>query len=160
MHEALCLYRDVVRPEWVDYNEHFSDGYYAVVFGEASDAFLAHVGLGRAYRARGHHSTYTLECHIAYRRELRLGAPFEVETRVLDCDAKRFHILHRLKRGEDSELAASGEFLFMHVDTRGPRSAPFPAEIQARLHELRAAHATLPGVEAAGGPIGIRRRTP
>lgn len=158
MSAALCLYRDVVRPEWVDYNEHFSDGYYAVVFGEASDAFLAHVGLGRAYRARGPHSTYTLECHLAYHRELHLGAPFAVETRVLDCDAKRFHILHRLTRSADGMLAASGEFLFMHVDTRGPRAAPFPDEVQARLRALQAAHAALPAVATAGGPVGIRRR--
>ena len=32
--------RQRVRPEWIDYNGHLSEGYYVVVFGFATDAAM------------------------------------------------------------------------------------------------------------------------
>ena len=43
-------YRDVVRPEWIDHNDHLNVGYYGVVFDYATDEFLDHIGLDRAHR--------------------------------------------------------------------------------------------------------------
>ena len=34
--EPAC-YRDLVRPEWIDYNGHLSEPYYVLVFGDAYD---------------------------------------------------------------------------------------------------------------------------
>ena len=36
----LDVYRDVVRPEWIDNNGHMNVGYYLVVFDYATDAFF------------------------------------------------------------------------------------------------------------------------
>ncbi|HET9488645.1 MAG TPA: thioesterase family protein, partial [Methylomirabilota bacterium] len=44
------VHRDVVRPEWIDHNQHMNMGYYLVVFDLATDAFLAWVGLDAAHR--------------------------------------------------------------------------------------------------------------
>ncbi len=40
----LDRYRDVVRPEWIDHNQHMNMGYYLVVFDYATDEFFRWVG--------------------------------------------------------------------------------------------------------------------
>ena len=34
-----------VRPEWIDYNGHLSEAYYVLVFGHATDAMMAQLGM-------------------------------------------------------------------------------------------------------------------
>ena len=46
----LDLYRDVVRPEWIDHNQHMNMGYYLVVFDYATDEFFRFVGLDAGHR--------------------------------------------------------------------------------------------------------------
>ena len=38
----LTLHRAVVQPGWVDYNNHLNDGYYTVIFSDATTAFMAY----------------------------------------------------------------------------------------------------------------------
>ena len=94
MNAPLALYKERVRPEWVDYNQHMMDGYYAVVFSYATDAFLDYVGLDAAYRAQSGCSTYTAEGHLLFLRELKEGAPLRFTTQLLGYDAKRMHLFH------------------------------------------------------------------
>ena len=55
----LDVYRDVVRPEWIDNNGHMNMGYYLVVFDFATDGFFRWIGLDDAHRqlaAPGQHA--------------------------------------------------------------------------------------------------------
>src|SRR6266850_1532062 len=67
----LDRYRDVVRPEWIDHNQHMNMGYYLVVFDYATDEFFAWVGLDAAHRAARAITTFCLEAHVTYHREVR-----------------------------------------------------------------------------------------
>ena len=58
----LVLHRDVVRREWTDYNGHMSEAYYVLVFGDATDAFYEHVGMGDAYRRAANASVFVHSC--------------------------------------------------------------------------------------------------
>ena len=49
--------------------------------------------------------------------------------------------------------------LSLHIDMSGPKVAPFPADIMAKVEAMRAAHAGLPMPERAGRSIGIRRKS-
>ena len=151
----LVLYVGEVLPAWVDYNGHFSDGYYMVAFGEATDAFFAEVGLGALYRAQGTHSTYTVEGHICYLSELRLGDSFAVATRVLAADRKRLHLFHTMRHAATGTEVATAEFMFLHVAVAGPKAAPFPTPIYDRLADLAADDACLPRLLRAGRAIGM-----
>src|SRR5207249_185914 len=71
----LDRYRDVVRPEWIDHNQHMNVGYYLVVFDFATDEFMAWVGLDGAHRASRAITTFCLEAHVTYHREVRAGDP-------------------------------------------------------------------------------------
>lgn len=88
----LTIYRDVVRPEWVDYNGHLRDAFYLLIFSFATDALLDRIGLDDAARKTRRRSVYTLEAHIAYLHEIKEGQRVRVDARVFAFDAKRLHL--------------------------------------------------------------------
>ena len=151
------VHRGTVLREWIDYNGHFNLAYYMVAFDHGTDAFWDAFGLDDPYRARTGTSTYALESHVTYRRELREGDPFRITSVLLDFDAKRIHYFHRMYHDTENYLAATNELLFINVDVAHSRSTPFAADMQETLGRIREAHRRLE-VPAESGRMGIRRR--
>jgi len=151
----LRLWRETIRPEWIDYNGHMNVAYYTLVFDRAVDALFEHVGLGRAYREAGKGSTFAVEQHITYNREVVEGDEVRIETRLAGFDEKRIHHYHEMFHAADGYLAATTEFLSLHVDLATRRVAPFPDAITDRLAPLLAAHAALPPPDALGRVIRV-----
>lgn len=151
-------YRDTVRPEWIDHNQHMNMGFYMVVFDFATDAFFDHVGLTRAHRKAANITTFSLEGHITYQREVREGDPLRFTTRLVDFDAKRIHYLHEMHHAEDGYLASTNELMSLHVSEETRRSAPMAEEIMARLAAVKAAHDTLPPSPYVGRVIGLKSK--
>ena len=154
----LVLYRDVVRPEWVDYNHHLNVAFYVRAFDLATDAFFDHAGLYLDYIERTGCSLYVREMHVSFHREMKEAAPMRFETQVLDVDEKRLHLFHFLYHDAAGYLAATNEIMCMHVDTATGRSASFPPDRLEALAALARAHAALPSPDDRGSVIGIRRR--
>ncbi|MDZ7841863.1 MAG: thioesterase family protein [Gammaproteobacteria bacterium] len=155
MDRVPVLYRDRVRAEWVDYNGHMSEAFYVLVFGYATDAFYDLIGMDDGYRRRELRSVYTLESHIFYLQEIGKGEELVVRTQVLGADTKRVRLFHSMHHGEQGELLATSELMLLHVDTGGPRAAPFDPRVQARLDTIVAAHAELPHPVQAGRAIRL-----
>ena len=135
--------RDVVRPEWIDYNGHMNVGYYQVVFDIAADTFFDCLGLTQEFRARHGSTTFALESHGNYLREVKSGDPLRFEARLLDFDAKRIHFYQEMFHATEGYLAATQESLSAHVSMATRRISPFPAELLERLTAIKAAHAAL-----------------
>ncbi len=135
---------DVVRPEWIDYNGHMNVGYYGVVFDFAADRFFDFLGLTQEFRTRHGSTTFALESHGNFLREVKKGDPLRFEARLLDFDAKRIHFYQEMFHGTEGYLAASQESLSAHVSMQTRRIAPYPEELLARLAAIKAAHAVLP----------------
>jgi len=154
----LVLHREPVQAAWIDYNGHMNVAYYLLVFDHASDALLALVGLDEDYVRRTGGSVFVVEPHITYSREVALGAPLRVETHLLDCDAKRLHVCHRMFHDGEDYLAATNEIMIVHVDLATRRSAPMPAEAQERARAIAAAHADLPRPAGLSRPMGLRHK--
>lgn len=152
----LALHACAVKPEWTDYNEHMSESCYLLVFGDNSDAFFRFFGVDEDYRAAGF-SLYTIDTRIRYLREVEAGAEIAFTLQLLDVDAKRLHIFHRMRRLDSGEELATCEQILVHVDMKNGRSSPLPADLAARLEAIRAAHASLPLPETVGAPLGLKR---
>lgn len=155
--EPLVLHRESVRTEWIDYNGHLNVAYYGVVFDHATDTLLDSLGIGEQWARDGSFSTFALESHILYCRELVEGAPILVSTQLLDCDSKRIHYFHRMFHAQDGYLAATLEQISLCVDLTARRGSPFPPEAQERIAALFASHRPLPRPEQAGRRIAIPR---
>ncbi|MDX6631824.1 MAG: carnitine 3-dehydrogenase [Gaiellales bacterium] len=153
--QPLALHSAVVAPDWVDYNGHAHESRYLQVFGDASDALFAFLGIDAEYLAAG--SYFTVESHLSHLREALLDDRLSVTTQVLDYDARRLHAFHSLSREGDGALLATAEQLFLHVDTVARRAAPAGAAVLERVRTIADAHAALPRPERAGRAIAIPR---
>lgn len=154
----LALHRERVRREWIDYNGHMNLAYYMLAFDHATDAFFEHIGLGPAYLEAQNASTFTLEAHITYERELMEGAPMRFETQLLDHDAKRLHYMHFMFHEEDGFLASTNELISLHVDMTARRSAPMPDDVIGRLDAIAREQEGLARPPQAGRTISLERR--
>jgi acyl-CoA thioester hydrolase len=151
-------YRDVVRPEWIDENDHMNMGYYVVVFDLATDAWLDHIGLDRAHKQSHSVTTFTLESHTCYLRELRCGDPLRFTTLLLGFDHKRIHYIHEMWHADRHYLAATNELMSLHVSQTTRRTAPIAPQVVSRLESLHIVHSRVAPPVAAGRRIGLDER--
>jgi acyl-CoA thioester hydrolase len=151
------LWKETVLPEWLDYNGHLNEAYYVLIFSHATDAFMAEIGLDPTSEERKVNSLYTLETHLCYLDECKAGDRVEVAIRLLGFDAKRYHCFHEMFLGGSDRLLATAEMVLLHVDMSGPRSAPFPEPVRAKLEALWRMHRDLPAPPQRNRAMGLKR---
>ncbi|HEN8714578.1 MULTISPECIES: thioesterase family protein [Pseudomonas] len=147
---ALITYRTPVQEDWVDYNGHLRDAYYLLIFSYATDALMERIGLDADARGQSGHSLFTLEAHINYLHEVKLGTEVWVQTQIIGFDKKRLHLYHSLHREGFEEVLAASEQMLLHVDLAGPRSAAFGEGSVTRLQSLVAGQEDLPSPAFTG----------
>ena len=153
-------YHGHVLADWIDFNGHFNAGFYAVAFDDAIISFFSFLGMTESHR-KGHNvTTFGLETHITYERELKLDDPIRITGQLLDHDAKRLHGIQLMYHGETGELAATSEFISMHVARATRRSCPMAPELLARVADVARAHQRLPHPPQVGRVIGVRAGQP
>jgi acyl-CoA thioester hydrolase len=138
-----------VRPEWIDFNGHMNVAYYLLAFDEASETLDAFLGLSPEYRERTNNGTFVGDIHITYLREVRQGDPLRITGRVIACDAKRMHYWLEMFHATEGFLAATAEFMMLHIDMSVRRVAPMAPELVDWVERVRDAHAVL------GAPDGL-----
>lgn len=156
--QPLVVLRERVRPEWIDYNGHMNVAYYVLAFDHAADALFDAIGMDAAYRERTGFSTFALECHVVYKREVAAGDPLRFEVQMLDFDGRFFHYIAKMYHDRENWLAASCEWISCGVDMKTRKPAPLPAEIATVFQALHEAHRSLPKPPEAGRVIGIKRK--
>jgi len=154
----LDVYRDVVRPEWIDNNGHMNVGYYLVVFDYATDAFFRWVGLDDAHRRAAGVTTFCLEAHVTYHREVLAGDPLRFTTLLLGHDDKRIHYFHEMHHATAGYLAATNELMSLHVSQATRRGAPMAATVRERLASIQVVHDAVPRPSQVGRSIGLANR--
>ena len=146
-----------IEKDWIDYNGHLNMAYYNVIFDRGSDEAFELMGMGPAYARDRKLTIYTAEAHVCYVRELHLGDKVTVSFHLIDHDDKRLRAYQEIRHA-DGWLAATSETLSLHIDMSGPKVAPFPPDVAAKVDAIGNAHAALPMPERAGRSIGIRRK--
>ncbi len=163
-HEApLRLHTDRVREEWIDVNDHMNVAYYVLAFDHATDAFFDYIGLDDSHRRQTNCATFAAECHVTYKQEVLVGDELGITTQLLAYDAKRIHYFHRMYQASSGYLAATCEWLNLHVDLAERRVVPMPASVQSRLSDIARTHGALDWPDEAGrriavpNPVGYQR---
>jgi len=155
----LPPYRAAIEPQWIDFNGHLRDAYYALVASCAVDEVMDRLGLDAAYRERTHCTLYTLELHFHYLHEIKQSDDLEVRSSVLDFDAKRIHLGCRFICSRQSEPAAVADMMLLHVHQgEKPAAAPFPDAVSAKLEALRLSPDARAAFVPSSRKIEMRRR--
>lgn len=68
------IYRDTVKPEWVDYNGHLRDAFYMLIYSLSTDALMDRIELDEAGRSVRHHALHAGgACELSARDQGRRG---------------------------------------------------------------------------------------
>ncbi|MFD2760251.1 thioesterase family protein [Lentibacillus juripiscarius] len=157
MSNAKVIIQHEVPEEWIDYNGHMNDAEYVRAFSWGVDQFMKMIGITDEFRNEHKYTIYTMESHVCYLDEMKLGEPFEVHMQIIDYDAKRAHVFYELF-GENGKRAATSEQMLMGVDQESGRAAPFPDDVFGKVEELAESHSPAEKPKEAGRVIGIRRK--
>jgi acyl-CoA thioester hydrolase len=142
MAELFAAYTARVLPEWVDYNGHMHDASYAIALSDANEELFRALDLSEDYRAASGAAFYTVETHLRFLAECIEGQRLTAHTLLVSAEPKRIHLYTELFA--DEVLVATGESVYVHVDSTEGRSKPLPPNRQAKVDELHAAQAGLP----------------
>ena len=151
----LRVYEATVPTEWVDYNGHMNDSRFFQVSSEAGDRILRYIGVDEAYLQ--HSSYYTVESHVNFGAQAKLGDRLYATVQLLSHDAKRLHFFVSMHRADDDSVVATAEHMLLHVDTAAAKSAPAAPHVLAKLDELAAHHGVLAKPAHAGRFVGQPR---
>lgn len=153
--DGEVVYEHEVQPDWIDYNGHMNVAYYVLAFDHAVDALWARIGITGEYIRVERGSTFGVECHVTYQRELTEGDPLLVTTQVLGYDAKRIHQFQRMYHGRERFLAATAEWMNLHVDLDARKVTPWPDRVLRELEAFTARQAGAAYPEEAGRRMQI-----
>jgi acyl-CoA thioester hydrolase len=147
-----------IEPQWIDYNGHLNMAYYNVMFDRATDELWLTLGIGPGYMKERQGSTFTAECHVRYLREIHLGDPVQIAILLVAADEKRLHTFEELRHATEGWLSATSENMTIHIDMASRKTAPFPPDIRARIHEVAGAHAAIPRPDGIGRSVRMPAR--
>ncbi|MEM1174320.1 MAG: thioesterase family protein [Pseudomonadota bacterium] len=145
-----------VRDEWIDINGHMNVAYYLLAFDLAVDALWTHFGIDDDYVARRQMSTFAVESHVEYLRELRPDAPYTVTTQILAVDGKRLHQFQRMYHRDEGFLAASCEWMNLHVDLSVRRVCPWPDDVLEQILEFARRQPARDWPSSAGSQMRVK----
>ena len=154
---GIEVMRGLVKPEWIDINDHMNVAYYLLAFDQAVDALWQRFGLTDEYIRTHSSSTIAVESHVTWQREIVEGAGYVVTSQVLAFDDKRIHQFQRMYHADDGFLAATCEWMNLHFDTGIRKVAPWPEKIRARIAEFADNQSQDPWPVEAGKRMQVRR---
>ena len=133
---GICVATGTVLPEWIDINGHMNVAYYVLAFDLGVDALWERLGITTEYIKTTKCSTFAAECHVTYQRELKEGDPYRVTSQILAYDEKRIHQFQRMTHAGENNLAATAEWINLHVNLTTRRVTPFPETVLSALRQL------------------------
>jgi acyl-CoA thioester hydrolase len=125
-----------VLPEWIDMNGHMNVAYYVLAFDHAVDELFARLGISDEYIRKNRGSTFAVESHVTWQQELKEGERYVVTSQIAAYDAKRIHQFQRMYHADEHYLAATAEWMNLHVDLDKRRVCPWPATTLDRLRSF------------------------
>lgn len=138
--QGIEVHRGVVVPEWIDVNEHMNVAFYVLAFDQGVDSLWEDFGITDAYIRERNNSTFAVEAHVMYLRELRLDDPYIITAQLLAFDEKRLHQFQRMYHAKEHYLAATAEWMNLHVDMSTRRVSPWPENILGGIRGFAGRH--------------------
>jgi len=125
--------RGTVLPEWIDINNHMNVAYYVLAFDQAVDALWERFGITENQVSVSGSSTFAVESHVTWQRELAVDEPYFITSQLLAYDSKRIHQFMRMYHAGQGFVASTAEWLNVHVDLGIRRVAPWPDDVRGRI---------------------------
>ena len=155
METLPIIHRETIVKDWIDYNGHMNEGYYPVVFSHAADVLMIALGVSPDYIRETEKTFFTVESHIRFLKEVKLGAPVAVRIQVLGVRDKKLHLWYVMTDGDNGPEAATMESMWLFYDGKEKKVAPIASEVRRKIDEMVAAQGDRPSPDAAGRHIAL-----
>ncbi len=152
-----AIFDRAVPEEFIDENGHMNIGDYFRICSHSIWNTTIAAGLGEEYIHEHRQSMFTVEQHMRYYGELRLGQRFTVHTRLLERSSRALHGISFVVDQERRSLACTQEVTLVHVSMESRASIDLPAEIARELDVLIGAGDALDWQAPVCGAMGIRK---
>ena len=118
----------IIKKEWIDYNNHMNMAYYVLVFDDVWEIILKKFKMGENSAISTHMSTMVVETHTTYNNEVKLGDEVEINLTFFDHDKKRLHFKMEMIEKSSKKLSATLEMLSLYIDLKKRKVAEFEKE--------------------------------
>lgn len=117
-----------IKSEWTDYNGHMNLSYYILLFDLAWEIMLQQFNIGEDSAKNENKTTFAVESHTTYDREVKAGEEVDVNLLFIDHDNKRIvkklEMIHKKKK----HRLATSEILSVYVDLKIRKVTEFEKE--------------------------------
>ncbi len=152
-----AIFDQTVPDDFIDENGHMNIGDYFRLCSHAMWKTTISAGLGDEYIEEHEQSLFTVEQHMRYYGELRLGERFTVHARLLERSSRVVHGMAFVVDQEKGLLACTQEATLVHVSTAARSAVDIPADIAVELDALIGAGDSLGWDAPVCGAMGLRR---
>lgn len=130
------IVRGKVLPEWIDLNGHMNVASYVTAFEVAVYALWVRFGMAADYQDETGNTTFAVETHTTYKRELGPGDRYVITAEVLAYDDKCVHSFLRMYDERRGDIAATIEWLGLHVSFENRSVVRWPAEVRDGIRQF------------------------
>jgi acyl-CoA thioester hydrolase len=141
--------------DWEDRNGHVNVQYYLTLYELGGWQIMQQVGIDEHYLEERRSSVFDLEHHISYLAEINVGDTVSVHNRMLSSNSKLFQGILFVVNDTHDKVAATIEYLSVHIDLEKRRSAPFPVDVANKLGELLDRHGAMDWPSPACGLMNL-----
>ena len=118
----------IIKKEWIDYNNHMNMAYYVLVFDDVWEIILKKFKMGEDSAKSTQMSTMVVETHTTYNSEVKLGDEVEINLTYFDHDKKRLHFKMEMIEKSSKKLSATLEMLSLYIDLKQRKVVEFEPE--------------------------------
>ena len=113
---SIYLKTGRVKSEWADYNRHMNLAFYIHLFDVAWETLLEKFHIGEVSAIKQKRTTFAVESHTTYDKEVTVGDEVDLNLLFLDHDKKRLVYKLEMLHKEEKYLAATTEVCSLYVD--------------------------------------------
>jgi acyl-CoA thioesterase FadM len=139
-----------------DINGHLNVRHYIGIASEGLDESLVDCGIPQNWPVSDGHGCFSAEHHCEYFSELRTGTQMSARVLLGARSERAAHALVYLLDDTHQRVSFAMEEIFLHIDMGTRRTAPWPADVAAKLDERVAQDAQLPFAAATSGCLSVR----
>ena len=113
---SFHISNQIIKKEWIDYNNHMNMAYYVLVFDDVWEIMLEKFLMGEKSAKSSNRSTMVVETHTTYNNEVKLGDEVEINLSFFDHDKKRLHYKMEMVDKSSKKLSATLEMLSLYIN--------------------------------------------
>ena len=122
---SIYLKTGRVKLEWTDYNGHMNLAFYIHLFDSSWEVLLEKFSIGEESAINQKRTTFAVESHTTYDKEVKTGDEVDLNLLFLDFDKKRLVYKLEMIHKEEKYLAATTEVCSLYVDLNSRKVTEF-----------------------------------